>query len=769
MPAQVEPKRDQSLRAALDEFCKVARITLYHSDEDFRYLWSFPDDIADHAVVIYWRDFPPTRQSSDGAASARPHNWYITPYHWALTLGHVCRRRGKDIPPIYVLHFYPRKNAEEWDVFGRMWRSAGLKYNWVRGLGVHDDESLGPLDELQNVELEQNVASYDGTLGLLDAALLRQMVLEPDDRHTVSNIVGPILLASAFGFEQSLFADVKECDPAQVALHRLLREMGWLGGEGVPASIPTVGGEYARLAKLDPLDGLRAAEGIKLRYYLLDDQAGAGYARVLGSVLDAEVLPAEAVANRERPRATLSWSVEPNQLLSWVMQACHDGRPSLLNQIDILFLDLRLWLGAIGLSVHGRRILSEIVSSIESLGWCKPEEGDQAFLEAFEAAKRIVNVGDGTREQELSALALLPLLVSQADPSLQVVLFSSTRQRRVVELLKHRSNIHTEFAKPDISELVTRGLRASAAHSIGNNMLESAARPLCAAITRALEQLRFRRLWLRITLLNLQPVDLRRVVEGPVMTQGLLIGRETLIEARWTLSDTEPRLRRLYQYFIEDNIPAVLAGCWELLESGYCAERQLDGGDTVTLRLADGRMNFIRKPRAFPSYRFTLLAKALRAIRHYKAHGRYRHSQPGYFEGDAIRIAVAAMLTALLDFLEQSERVEFSLPVPTWTVPGIIRFHPQFEGRVDKFLAEKCEQDAIFVLSALTVYADQGAPSTLVSVPAGVPSKFYSRDLMNILSWAIENQAVLIETAISRRAGVTLDHATAEVPDQLKK
>jgi hypothetical protein len=79
---------------------------------------------------------------------------------------------------------------------------------------------------------------------------------------------------------------------------------------------------------------------------------------------------------------------------------------------------------------------------------------DPQLERAVDAAEARVRQ-DSSRSQkdvsELIHLALLPLLLSYVDPSLPIVLFSSTRQQAVIDAVSHRPGIITSFQKPVIS------------------------------------------------------------------------------------------------------------------------------------------------------------------------------------------------------------------------------------------------------------------------------------------------------------------------------
>jgi len=112
-------------------------------------------------------------------------------------------------------------------------------------------------------------------------------------------------------------------------------------------------------------------------------------------------------------------------------------------ECDVLFLDLRFWDNDAG----RQKIMEKLVEYAKDLHVQEcPDEDIQVALKAAEQA-----ASKKERGFPLEALTLLPLLLSQLDRTLPIILFSSSHQRAVSETLRNRRNIITSFAKPMIS------------------------------------------------------------------------------------------------------------------------------------------------------------------------------------------------------------------------------------------------------------------------------------------------------------------------------
>jgi hypothetical protein len=229
-----------------------------------------------------------------------------------------------------------------------------------------------------------------------------------------------------------------------------------------------------------------------VRFALVDDQAGQGFHSLLSGCL-LGTASVEAAANTDcqnvRPTAssasrdgrfTLSSFEEPSILLRWLERTASDrakrwfeptifGKASegqhvdaqapQLEEFDVLFLDLRL---------HG--IDSTREQADAATDWCQslvrfydrhiddmrnrdsglPREKERALATAAEAARHYLADPEADDSRVLH-VAFLPLLISACDPTMPIVLFSSTQSRALIDLFRPFPNIITSFSKPAIT------------------------------------------------------------------------------------------------------------------------------------------------------------------------------------------------------------------------------------------------------------------------------------------------------------------------------
>jgi hypothetical protein len=196
----------------------------------------------------------------------------------------------------------------------------------------------------------------------------------------------------------------------------------------------------------------------RVRLQLVDDQYKLGYNAILAQLLFGAHNSSDESGTLyswtgDDRRLSITSASDPRRLLVLLQEALKAEPDWMLprnvgaGEFDILLLDLRLFSDSKieSASATEKSFLRDLIDFAEAFKY--GEIGDGALNAAVSAARARV---DGGRE-DLRALTLLPLLLSHADPSLPIILFSSTRQREVVETCRHRSNIITSFSKPIVT------------------------------------------------------------------------------------------------------------------------------------------------------------------------------------------------------------------------------------------------------------------------------------------------------------------------------
>jgi hypothetical protein len=316
--------------------------------------------------------------------------------------------------------------------------------------------------------------------------LWKSHLVKPGDRHTVGNLLGPMFLMQGLPKPLRKLAEKKITRgfPLRSALKTLIDVVELSGVTDDESSRAPTRGILAQLSKdVDLFSRLT-----NIRFLLVDDQFFLGFHHCLAYLLfgakydggveieDSLSLKAKEWVYQSEGLGKLTCTISPHKVFEVLesLGRINDWRtPHALDlDSDILLLDLRLWTTSNPsdrtdffvrlLSICDKLGVDPILDAENSLF-------DPAFKSAFTRARELVQ-GNKTREgagakqnenaeevsqtrkysesNELEALALLPLLISLCDPSLPIILFSSTHQRIIVEMLSHKANIVTDFAKP---------------------------------------------------------------------------------------------------------------------------------------------------------------------------------------------------------------------------------------------------------------------------------------------------------------------------------
>jgi CspA family cold shock protein len=536
----------------------------------------------------------------------------------------------------------------------------------------------------------------------------------PERRHSVSNLVAPFLLAR--GLEvlggRAKIPDLPDAHLCK-ALYSLLEAIGL-----VPAVRPPDDGRgerrregwWAAADAVVQTDIFRQFE--TLTVLLVDDHANRGY----GSIVQAAL-----TGSSEAPGWSLLVETSPEPLFNRVdrllglaapdreWQVCSDCQGRLRNEIetfdrdalhvlgegmefeyDILVLDLRLFgenqrrdeqkflkrlFDIYHVVVCGRpsgaRLMEPLARAAESARMRLSELATRDSKEASRdelgtTGQRPTPPSFATPEQiagRIEYLALFPLLLAVIDPSLPIVLFSTTRQRGLIELLEAAPNIIRTFAKPAMTG------------SVPEMSPEDAMGSLVRSLRRALHLHESRCIWKRLPTLDwkgdspiFETFDPRAREQKAVYnwrSPGPLPQPvSSRADRRVIVGNSEPSLRcrelqsLLASYYIHYIIGQqyfdFLSIPWEFLEGALTPEPLLNNPDVHN-------PNFSLQT---DLHRRNAIACALGYIRHKKAHG---HTRPPGGEGEAADLRVGT----ILEFLFLMDFVESSFHVGTTALPSV--------------------------------------------------------------------------------------------------
>jgi hypothetical protein len=514
----------------------------------------------------------------------------------------------------------------------------------------------------------------------------KQGALAPVHRHAVSNLIGPALLSSHLlrsGWPNAESIALAQSPPNQ-AFRRLLDELfseASLASTSAPASYGAT--------RTSPLVASRICRdrfgtfGKGVRFLLVDDHARVGFDEVIRCLLGGipagtprtkrnSVLGVHSLEAHETTDRLLAWLLsrakgtssvagaaaehcekcgsdmpEREQGLAW-----SEGSPA--SVADVLILDLRLF----GDTEVGRAdemtFLRGLIAYYHCVGLCCSDGPNGPLMRAVaiaaEAAVRRLERLEGVQQErrdgtdaqhvsELAHLTLLPLLIHHADPALPIVVFSSTQQRQVLELLACSEAIITTCHKPSIT-----GYEDTCS-------LDDACFSFLDAIDTALRLLELRAGWDEGRRLRLGSPPKCHVKDWKSPT-GALQGASTRLVYKptsWRTDDVQCQrmLERWYRdYALTGRWHDFLSVPWEFVEGSlihaHYVEEPNPGISGFGVDISER----------------ALLARALEFCRHRKTHGYALTSSPA--TEDAQQAAGLCMWLVALDFLGGRARTHTS-------------------------------------------------------------------------------------------------------------
>jgi hypothetical protein len=333
------------------------------------------------------------------------------------------------------------------------------------------------------------------------------MIFTREERHAISNLIGPVLL----GFS-----------PQQERLKRIIAKLNLV------ISCTTNGRSSVFAQKLQWNSWRHLTDNGPIELVLIDDQFRNGWGQVLCNAIGAEFIGSNdkglAKIGQSPDKSIIVSSCDsPEFLLERLRQIGddeHDRRFRLRvgteqRKNEILFLDLRLFEGrplrqearflAEVLEIARSRFLehhslppdrdsngeAEFKSELH-LGWPGFDEAKLARLSDWLNDAQRGAVVSRSDERYLEALTLLPRVVALTDLSLPIVIFSSTGQRMISEELKRYGNIITSFEKPRLFGYQTEDILLRTRDGFSRAMEKALAicnaRSLCAHVLHYAEQ-----------------------------------------------------------------------------------------------------------------------------------------------------------------------------------------------------------------------------------------------------------------------------------------
>jgi hypothetical protein len=425
-----------------------------------------PSVIFDHSSVVILYD---GQQASDRSNTGfHPEDW-LSPWDWAIGMSMALSRIPTSIPPGGFRCFIVDLLPAYWGTAARVrFKAIGGLAPWLRwyvptsgdqtptrdfSMFFHDLTRLSHVPNMNSsVLLTPEWPMFVQTwAGFFES---------PTHRHAIGNLIAPLILADGLSRNQGLGISIAP-DDVTARFHSLLRTVG-------PASRhdhPKDGGLIDKRPLLAKMSLASPAHTIfgqpdRLRLILVDDQYDLGYDTIITRLLlgnEYEVIPYDhgslAKGKKGYEDVQIQSIASPDLLLRWIQDAVTNepdwSQPRVLGpgDIDILCLDLRLFTDSTPdhPSDSERDFLRKLVAFSRT---AKLPLDRHPKLEFALAAASRRSQGES---EELLGLCFLPLLINLVDPSLPIVLFSSTHQREVTDLLRDCPSIISTFAKPIIT------------------------------------------------------------------------------------------------------------------------------------------------------------------------------------------------------------------------------------------------------------------------------------------------------------------------------
>lgn len=511
----------------------VARESLASTLHGLGYAEPLPREAAPHVtgqrerrgatIVIIWDGMPDDDDPHQLSVQS-----FVTPYDWARIASHCiygeeslehCRLR------FLILDLRPAPGRSE---HGPLWGEHGA-VPWIqdylaKGNGeatsklrrmVHDlrgSEGMFAkvrqshpivardwgilLEDVANPDRVRTTRAPDDDLGGVGGieALLRQWkrrVRAEENRHSAANLIGPMVMAEALPPHAGARARqaVEGASLSRRALVVALRQLRMMPRNDVRSLVG--------IASRGPEDGVPHDlfdRRRRLTFHLVDDHCHLGYGHCLATLMFGSGYQKE----EGRPFVfrggghKLVCEATPDGILRYLCDTFPSisdwQQPRVFGLCDVLLLDLRLW--PPGDSGTCRNVLAKAVNATNTVFGCtetnkQMQEVAPGLATAFSAAQSVV-LDDGNLRGRYEALALLPLLLSAVDRTLPIIVFSSTRQRKVTELMEDTPNIIRSFIKPSIGGVAEKDVMTD----------------LSDALSTALEVHELRVVWRRIARLE---------------------------------------------------------------------------------------------------------------------------------------------------------------------------------------------------------------------------------------------------------------------------
>lgn len=436
IPGQVSKRRPDRERLIL--------VTSYK--EDFEYLWTCGSDLSEwlaqgdrHVIVVWDGDLDPGKLAQYDVSE------YLTPADWSVMI--TLAVDTGEVPQITVLDFssYRHQASHSLQRFRQLLRMNPSPLPHIREINPMELKEFFSGLAAHAPKVPPKVPPTEEDCSMVRALWSSLLSEAKGAHHAIANIAGPLLLLESM---QHPNASTEPALPG--ALRQLVRAVQMPGQKSTTEVDPSPDGE--------PWFDFKKELGQSVdSIVLIDDLAENGWGEVLRGMLG---LGAADPTLRTYLRPFIKGSTTDKgaidlcgylrNRLNWLRSDRRAASPSLAPNVrnPLVFLDIRLFSQS---SIQKERefyrsllLLAAEFAALPALAW--PVDLSETTLDPV---KRFVDADSEIESPDHhAALSLLPRLLSLADPTVPIILFSSTGRRAIVEPLIPCGNIIFDFEKP---------------------------------------------------------------------------------------------------------------------------------------------------------------------------------------------------------------------------------------------------------------------------------------------------------------------------------
>jgi hypothetical protein len=431
------------------------RIVRYSSLEECDELWAEvekPSFSPASASTIILFDGEPSEYRT--TTSFRPEYW-LSPWDWAIAAS-IELSRSK-APPMHFRCLILDLLPANWGAAGRS-RYKLLKsvMPWIRSYSpATPDDYRAAFQDIRDISTLP--ISSPASFVTPDWIMLRQawaaFFEAPRTRHSISNLIAPMLMVEGLRETRGISIALP-MDRAVLRFRSLMKSVQeperQFPLDHLASGTILSEAEFSD-ARSDPFQRYR-----KMHVWLIDDQYRMGYHTILAHLLLGhqyqETVTETSVdaSGIDNPALRISSTGSPQRLLQDLkaaVKASRDRPQEFGNgDVDIACLDLRLFADSTTTQPSESEVtfLKELIEISKS---SHMQACSQQIKDAVRAAQRRAEGG----VEELASLSLLPLMINSVDPSLPIIIFSSTQQRKATDVFKSYPSVITTFSKPVIA------------------------------------------------------------------------------------------------------------------------------------------------------------------------------------------------------------------------------------------------------------------------------------------------------------------------------